>query len=353
MDYYRYKAEDFASEDYFKNWVIAPEPESDRFWEEFLKEYPEKYYDVMEGRRLVDGLEAVFETSPETLDSSRRIWGRLERSVKKHPFFHTLQGRFFSWISAACILVAAGFWAYRHYAEEQYRAQTVAETAFDNKIYDNPGADGRLVKLPDGSEVQMDGGSSMEYREEAETREVRLRGGAFFQVVKNAGKPFIVKAGGMKTTVLGTSFRITAYDVDQVVTIEVKSGKVRVSREEEDMRDDAVMVLTPNQKAVFSKASQSFSKDLVDAPLLLQPGENTPETIYIFDDAPVEKIFEAIESQYGIEIIYDRKLMKDCHLKINLEHESLYRKLDVISLALGIAYEKKEGKIVFEKKGCQ
>lgn len=352
MDYYRYKAEDFASEDYFKNWVISPEQESDRFWEEFLKEYPEKYYDVMEGRRLVDGLEAVFEPRPETFDSSRRIWGRLEQSVKKHPFFHTLQGRFFSWISAACLLVAAGFFAYRYYAVEQYREQATIKTAFDNKIYNNPGEDGRLVKLPDGSEVQIDGGSSIEYREEAGIREVRLRGSAFFQVLKNAGKPFIVKAGGMKTTVLGTSFRITAYDVDQVVTIEVKSGKVRVSREEGDVKDNAVMVLTPNQKAVFSKASQSFSKDLVEAPLLLQPGNDNPETIYIFDDAPVEKIFEAIESQYGIEITYDRELMKDCRLKINLEHESLYRKLDVISLALGIAYEKTEGKIVFEKKGC-
>ncbi len=353
MDYYRYKAEDFASEDYFKKWVISPEPESDRFWEEFLKEYPEKYYDVAEGRRLVDGLEAVFETTPETFDSSRRIWERLERSVKKYPFFHTLPGRFFSWISAACLLVAAGFFAYRHYTGEQYPEQTTAKAAVNNTIYNNPGTDSRILKLPDGSEVKIDGGSSMEYRENEGIREVKLRGSAFFEVVKNAGRPFIVKAGGMKTTVLGTSFRIRAYDVDQVVTIEVKSGKVRVSREEEDVSGNAVMVLTPNQKAVFSKASQSFSKDLVDAPLLLPPGNDTRETIYIFDDAPVEKIFEAIESQYGIEIIYDRELMKDCHLKINLEHESLYRKLDVISLALGIAYEKTEGKIVFEKKGCQ
>ncbi len=353
MDYYRYKAEDFASEDYFKKWVISPEPESDRFWEEFLKEYPEKYYDVIEGRRLVDGLEAVFETTPATLDSSRRIWERLERSVKKHPFFHTVQGRFFFWISAACLLIAAGFFAYRYYAGEHYPEQATVKTAFDDTFYDNPGTDNRILKLPDGSEVEIDGGSSMEYREDAGIREVKLRGSAFFKVIKNAGKPFIVKAGGMKTTVLGTSFRIRAYDVDQVVTIEVKSGKVRVSREEEDVKDNAVMVLTPNQKAVFSKASQSFSKDLVDAPLLLQPVNDTQETIYIFDDAPVEKIFEAIESQYGIEIIYDPVLMKDCHLKINLEHESLYRKLDVISLALGIAYEKTEGKIVFEKKGCQ
>ncbi len=352
MEYYRYKAEDFASEDYFKKWVISPEPESDRFWEEFLKEYPEKYYDIIEGRRLVDGLEAVFETNPENYDSSRRIWGRLEKSVKRYPFFHTFQGRFFSWISAACLLMTACFFAYRYYGE-QYQEQPVINNLVNDKAYHNPGPDSRLVRLQDGSEVQMDGGSSMEYREDAGVREVRLRGGAFFQVVKNAGKPFIVKAGGMKTTVIGTSFRIMAYDVDKVVTIEVKSGKVRVSREEDDVRDNAVMVLTPNQKAVFSKTSQSFSKDLVDAPLLLQPGSDTPETIYIFDDAPVEKIFEAIESQYGIEINYDRELMKDCHLKINLEHESLYRKLDVISLALGIAYEKTEGKIVFEKKGCQ
>ena len=352
MDYYRYKAEDFASEDYFKNWVISPEPESDKFWEEFLREFPEKYYDIMEGRRLVDGLEAVFEADPETLESSRRIWERLERSVNRYPFFRTLQGRFFSWISAASILVACGFWAYRYYRGEQYPLQPISEITAHHKAYNSQG-DERLITLPDGSKVQMDAESSMEYHEDTTIREVKLRGGAFFEVVKNPSKPFIVKAGGMKTTVVGTAFRIKAYDVDRIVTIEVKSGKVRISREKDNAQNTPAMVLTPNQKATFSKTSQSFSKDLVDAPLLIQPSNEVSETIYIFDDAPVEKIFEAIESQYGIEIIYDRDVMKDCHLKINLEHESLYRKLDVISLALGIAYEKIEGKIVFEKKSCQ
>lgn len=352
MDYYQYKAEDFASEDYFKNWVNAPDPESDRFWSDFLKEFPEKYYDFHEGRRLVESLSAVYESSAGTDEGSARIWERLDRAINEPPFYQLIR-RFYPWLAAACLLMALGCFAYFYQGAEQRSGTPVNAVAATGTIYDNPGNATRLVRLPDGSEVSIDSGSRLEYREIDGVRAATLHGGAFFKVVRQAGKTFEVSAGGVKTTVLGTSFRIRAYDKDQNVTVEVRSGKVRVSHERNELQKGNSIVLAPNQKAVFSKESQSFRKDVADSDSMFPEGTEVRNAIYIFDDAPVEKVFEAIESQYDVEIIYDRTLMKDCRLKINLEDESLNRKLDVISLALGIAYEKNGRKIVFEKRGCQ
>lgn len=352
MDYCQYKAEDFASEDYFKNWVNAPDSESDRFWGEFERLFPEKYYDLHEGRMLVESLSNVYASSAKTESSSYRIWERLEESVSGPTLFQFVR-RFYPWLAAACMIIAMGFFAYRYQTDWKELSDKFLSTEHEGADYKNLGPDIQVVILPDGSEVTMDGGSRIGYRDRNGVREVVLHGGAFFKVVRQAGKIFEVKAGGVRTTVLGTSFRVKAFDKDQNIIVEVKTGKVRVSYDKDGPDRGEVIELVPNQKVVFSKESQSFRKDAVAPSILSEVESVSDHAIYIFDDAPVEKVFEAIESQYGVKIIYDKELMKDCRLKINFENESLNRKLDIVSLALGIAYEKKERKIVFEKKGCQ
>jgi transmembrane sensor len=56
MNYYQFTVEDFAADDTFKAWVCSPTPEADAFWQAFLKDYPERYYQVQEARELVVGL---------------------------------------------------------------------------------------------------------------------------------------------------------------------------------------------------------------------------------------------------------------------------------------------------------
>mgnify|MGYP001472807545 FL=1 len=64
------------------------------------------------------------------------------------------------------------------------------------------------VKLPDGSTVKLNSGSSITYPEMFldDRREVVLKGEGFFDVKKNQKQPFIVMANKAKVKVLGTSF---------------------------------------------------------------------------------------------------------------------------------------------------
>src|SRR5690625_6727137 len=63
-----------------------------------------------------------------------------------------------------------------------------------------------------------------------ETREVILEGEAFFDVVPDPDKPFIVHSENLRTKVLGTSFNIRAFEDEQDIKITVATGKVAVGQ---------------------------------------------------------------------------------------------------------------------------
>jgi transmembrane sensor len=89
----------------------------------------------------------------------------------------------------------------------------------------------RQIVLPDGSTLELNAGTEIHYSKLFDARErlVELtRGEAFFQVVADAARPFVVISGDVRTKVLGTSFDIRAYREEGRVRVAVLSGKVAV-----------------------------------------------------------------------------------------------------------------------------
>lgn len=76
------------------------------------------------------------------------------------------------------------------------------------------------IELADGTTIQLNAFSAISYRFTAETRTVTLlRGQAFFQVAKDASRPFVVEANGGQTTALGTAFDIRLGQNSTEVTV--------------------------------------------------------------------------------------------------------------------------------------
>ena len=98
-------------------------------------------------------------------------------------------------------------------------------------VVSTPAATTTLVTLSDGTRVMLNANSTLEYPasfDDAEVREVRLKGEAHFEVTKNPHRPFVVKAGEMQTQVLGTIFDVKAYRKD-APKVTLMEGKVKVS----------------------------------------------------------------------------------------------------------------------------
>lgn len=129
-------------------------------------------------------------------------------------------------------------------------------------VVSNPAATTTLVTLSDGTKVMLNANSTLEYPasfDDAEVREVRLKGEAHFEVTKNPHRPFVVKAGEMQTQVLGTVFDVKAYRKD-APKVTLMEGKVKVSNAdtEVEMRPGQTATLQAD-KIVVSKASPSAS----------------------------------------------------------------------------------------------
>ena len=129
-------------------------------------------------------------------------------------------------------------------------------------VVSTPAATTTLVTLSDGTRVMLNANSTLEYPasfDDAEVREVRLKGEAHFEVTKNPHRPFVVKAGKMQTQVLGTIFDVKAYRKD-APKVTLMQGKVKVSNADTEVEMHPGQTATLQaDKIVVSKASSSVS----------------------------------------------------------------------------------------------
>ncbi|MBL8270618.1 FecR family protein [Steroidobacter sp.] len=86
----------------------------------------------------------------------------------------------------------------------------------------------RVVTLADGSRLSLNSSTQARIEYDDQQRVVRLdQGEAYFEVAKNAARPFIVIAGPRTITAVGTAF-VVRHEAEKVVVTLVE-GKVRVS----------------------------------------------------------------------------------------------------------------------------
>ena len=91
-------------------------------------------------------------------------------------------------------------------------------------------AETRTLRLEDGSLAMLDAQSAVAVNFTAGQREiVLLEGNAFFEVVPATDRPFIVRAGDIAVTVVGTAFAVQTNP--RQVSVSVQSGVVRVASE--------------------------------------------------------------------------------------------------------------------------
>ena len=131
------------------------------------------------------------------------------------PARRTVRGLMALSAVAAAVLVAAAFvWL------------PMSQVQQSRQIYRTAFGEVREVRLADGSTVLLNGASAIEVQFDEDARHVRLSAGeALFDVSHDADRPFTVKAGTGRVTVLGTRFDL-ALNGDRV-ELEVSRGLVR------------------------------------------------------------------------------------------------------------------------------
>ena len=153
--------------------------------------------------------------------------------------------------------------------------------------------------LSDGTQVWINSGSRLVYAPQftGDTREVFLEGEAYFEVAKDASKPFYVRTDAFTINVLGTKFNVKAYKDDMEYTTVLVEGKVSMRVQDQFFSKD--VILAPNQKVTLMKGQDDFQRSNVD-----ETGFYT-NWIYgylEFKNAHLNDVLKSIQRYYNIDI---------------------------------------------------
>ncbi len=208
------------------------------------------------------------------------------------------------------------------------------------------------VLLSDGSIVWLKPNSVLEYpkvfRPEGE-RMLTLRGEALFEVEKNPRQPFIVRAGELTATVLGTSFNIKA--AHKQIEVVVLTGKVSLS----STTDEHGVVVLQDETAVYHEDSKILAKVLkpVDAPVQKAIISGTQYDMD-FNNIAMSEVIQRIEGKFDVKVTTTDASLGNCVITADLTGQSLSKTLDIISAALAVSYTIDDKDVVtLEGKGCQ
>lgn len=178
-----------------------------------------------------------------------------------------------------------------------------------NKVSTARGNQYQLV-LADGSKVWLNSASSLRFPTSftGNRREVELDGEGYFEITKNAAKPFHVKTRTQDIKVLGTHFNVNAYSDEAAVKTTLLEGSVIVKSEAGGQKPEATaqnsVTLKPGEQAVLSQANSPFtihhSPD-IDQVIAWKNGW------FEFDDTDIKTIMRQISRWYDVDIRYETK----------------------------------------------
>lgn len=326
-----------------------------------------------------------FQQSPE-----RKLeqWNRILKQQKK-----SFRLRFFRYAAAILILVGGGSFSYFHYKQRlaienfvassainfqntelilangkhvgidriqsniKYSAdgkgvmvndttemkQSVAEGAYNQMIV--PHGKRSQIVLSDGTKVWINSGSRLVYLPvfKANMREVFLEGEAYFEVAKDAKKPFYVRTDAYTIKVYGTKFDVQAYKSDNEYNTILMEGKVSL-----EINHGGVLskehFLFPDHKASLSEDKEDI---LISEVANIDNYTAWKDGYLIFKNEAFSELLKRVSRYYNINIEVNAQMqIKHVSGKLDLK-DNPERVLDGLAIISKARYAKHENKYVF------
>lgn len=194
------------------------------------------------------------------------------------------------------------------------------------------------IALSDGTGLTLASGSEVVYPIGGNKRDVKLKGEALFDVTHDEQKPFTVEcANGVKVTVLGTRFNISA-QAGKPVVVTVESGRVGVSHK------GNTVYLNGGEQASFGQG-ESETVEKVDAKLYTSWASG----IYEFNDVPMAVIAHQLSLWYGVDFVFASPQVKERKFTgALLRDEKLGYTLGLLKEVSNLKFRMDNNKIVIE-----
>ncbi|MBK1439538.1 DUF4974 domain-containing protein [Parapedobacter sp. ISTM3] len=199
--------------------------------------------------------------------------------------------------------------------------------------YSVPGGKKATVTLSDGTRIHLNSGSTVRYPERFgdSVRLITFSGEAFFEVARDAAKPFVIETGRSITRVLGTAFNLREYDNDSVTTVVVTEGRVNFSSKHERHLQ---LTLTANQLGRLDRTST-----LQQQPVSTDTHTAWKDNRLIFDDQSLDEIAHTLERWYGVQISVASPALGRQRYTGEFDNSSLQNILKSLAFAIRFQYQ--------------
>jgi transmembrane sensor len=260
--------------------------------------------------------------------------------------------------TAAILLLAAGYFLWKTPVTIPAVVQEIAYAS-------NPG-ERKSFQLPDGTQVSLNAGSTITVSNSYGqlTRDVFLKGEAFFEVQHNKQVPFIVHTSDMDVKALGTAFNVRSYNGEKSEAALIR-GLVEVTLKKDNNRK---VLLHPDEKISWSVIAKGVEHSPTVSPPVKKETEDQPviqpvkklddgsvkevawvENKLAFDNDSFEEIVPQLARWYNVEISFGSEEVKNYHFTATFKKEKLEQALNILRTSKSFKY-RYDGKMIVISK---
>jgi len=195
------------------------------------------------------------------------------------------------------------------------------------------------VVLADGTKVWLNAATTLRYPvnfEKLTTRKVELDGEAYFEVVENKAKPFIVHTARQDIQDLGTYFNVNSYADDPSAKTTLLEGSVKINNS---------MILKPGQQATTT--SDGAIKVHYANTRSVMAWKNG---YFDFDDENIREIMRKVARWYDAEIIYTGEVSNKTMTGSMSRFENVSKILEILQQTGLFTFRIEQHKIYVSKK---
>jgi ferric-dicitrate binding protein FerR (iron transport regulator) len=336
MDFQHYTVKDFVMNDSFQQWVLKG---NDYFWENWVKDHPEKSVEVEEAKRML--LSLHFHNEELSQEQYNRISNRIEQRVmayeksqRKLPLWGTLIKHYRVAASILVILAATTLFFWLLQTRSVVYATKYGET--------------RTIILPDHSKVILNANSSLRFSNNWRgklNREVWLEGEAFFDVEKKqlaaSSVKFTVHTDDVQIEVIGTEFTVSKRQTNTWVVL--NEGKIKLDVLNEPAKQNIVM--RPGDWIEY----QAEHRKLVHKTVNAEVYSSWISKKWILENTSLKQVAKRFEETFGINVIIADKRLATESMTGVIPVETLDDALEVLSATYDVRIKQKGNQVFITK----
>ncbi|TFV97693.1 FecR family protein [Algoriphagus kandeliae] len=340
LNYKDYQLEDFLADEFFIEWVKTPNENNKHFWEKWLSEHPEKRQIVLKASQIIRSIQYSKRVDLSDSNYVRIFENVIRQTPSAEASFGSKTSRMRKWLFsfrqiAAVLIIGVSLWYFWSLGQKE-RVLPVEEITTSEIVQrTTPKGQKATFILEDGTKIFLNSNSQIRFPKkfEKESRQVTLKGEAFFEVAEEE-RPFIVQTADIEVEVLGTSFNVKESE-EGLLSVALVTGKVRI----DDQKGNRLM-LAPNEMMVFDQFGE-FRKTGFD-PLEMTGWKDKK---LVFNKNDILEVKYRLENWYGVEITIKGKFPNNWSYSGIYQDETLENVLLGLSRATDLTFSLKDKKV--------